>query len=94
MIDVALPCSCCGKNIIDYQSLNKGAVIICESCIQEQFRLGKVRSTQKKFCYFHEKVERDHFRPIKIRFLWIFKRKIYICSAGWSELFRKCREDM
>ena len=94
MIDVALPCSCCGKNIIDYQSLNKGGIILGEKCIRKPFQKGKPKKRAKHFCSFHRKFENAFFTPIKIRFFWIFKRKIYICSKGWSELFASCRKDM
>jgi len=94
MIDTALPCSCCNHRRMDFQSLRKGRVIICVKCIYREFRKGKARQTMKKYCYFHEKRERGHFRPVRVRFLRFFKRKIWICSAGWSELFASCRKEM
>ena len=94
MIDHSLPCSCCYKSVIDFQSVSRGKYIICEGCIRKPFMKGKSKKQVYRYCVFHRKWEKAFYTSIKVRFLYFFRRKIYICSNGWSELFANCRKEM
>ena len=61
---------------------------LCERCVSQLLVSAKKAPRSTRWCAMHGQEETRRFVHIRIPFLLVFRRSVWVCTSGLSKLFR------